>query len=322
MIRRYDGKDLLKVLVFYGLSQPDVNTTKFKIVCPFHGDVNASMQIDLSEGSFYCYGCGATGDAKTFVSMVNPELNELDSCIALEKIVRSDEIKALHIKCRKKKRVNNKSALTMAGSYYYGLRSVDWNTPRNEEEKQGLEYMQSRGFGVYALNKAHCKVTYDRFYPIVFPILDNGEFRGYVCRTNHPRIEQKRKYLYNDGFNKRNTLCGRYAEKKAVFLCEGYFDYLSLWTRGRIKNVCAILGWHISDGQVEELRAKNITTVVSALDNDSCGKKGTEYLKKFFDVIRFPFPEGVKDPGEMSEKQIQKALKQVREEIGKYENKN
>ena len=117
--------------------------------------------------------------------------------------------------------------------------------------------------------------------------------------------------MYNDGFRKRNTLCGTYEQNKVVFICEGYFDYLSLKTKGHLKNAVAILGWHISDEQVKKLKDKGITTVVSALDNDKCGIKGTEYLKKFFNVVRFEFPEGVKDTGEMTEQQIKKALKQT-----------
>ena len=69
-----------------------------------------------------------------------------------------------------------------------------------------------------------------------------------------------------------------------------------------------MLGWHISDEQVKKLKQKNITTVVSALDNDKCGEKGTELLKKYFNVIRFQYPEGVKDAGEMDERTLKKQI--------------
>ena len=125
-------------------------------------------------------------------------------------------------------------------------------------------------------------------------------------------VEKKRKYLYNDGFRKRDTLCGTYEQNKVVFVCEGFMDYLSLRTRGHIKNVVAILGWHISDEQVQKLKDKGVTTVVSALDNDKAGNKGTEYLKRFFHVIRFDYPEGVKDAGEMSEQELKMAIRRTR----------
>lgn len=38
-----------------------VTTDKYKIVCPFHNDVNPSLQIDNEKALFYCFGCGASG---------------------------------------------------------------------------------------------------------------------------------------------------------------------------------------------------------------------------------------------------------------------
>ena len=174
--------------------------------------------------------------------------------------------------------------------------------------------MKQRGFNERALNIAQCRTNYNIAYPFIFPILDNGEFKGWVGRTMNKYVEKKRKYLYNDGFRKRDTLCGNYEQNKVVFICEGFMDYLSLRTRGHLKNVVAILGWHISDEQVQKLKDKGVTTVVSALDNDSAGNKGTEYLKQFFNVIRFAYPDGVKDAGEMSEQQLKTAIRRTKED--------
>lgn len=310
MIRKYAGKELAKVLIYYGIIN-DVISSDFNIICPFHEDINPSMRVSLDDGSYFCFGCGIKGNALDFVKNANPELNELQCCVELERILNSKEIKQLNVKYRKKRRVQSKQALNEAKDYYYGLRSTDWNNIENEEQQKILDYMKQRGFNAKALNVAQCKANYNIAYPFLFPILDNGEFKGWVGRTTNKYVEKKRKYLYNDGFRKRNTLCGTYEQNKVVFICEGYFDYLSLKTKGHLKNVVAILGWHISDEQVKKLKDKGITTVVSALDNDKSGIKGTEYLKKFFNVVRFEFPEGVKDTGEMTEQQIKKALKQT-----------
>ena len=186
--------------------------------------------------------------------------------------------------------------------------------------------MEKRGFDKRALNVSMCKSSYSIPYPILFPILDNGDFRGWVARTMNENVEKKRKYLYNEGFYKRNTLCGNYKSDSIVFICEGFMDYLSLRTRGHLKNVVAILGWHISDEQVKKLKDKNINTVVSALDNDKSGKKGTEYLKKFFNVVEFCYPEGVKDPGEMDEsvlvESIMRTKRKYRDDKNNYKNVN
>lgn len=313
MVRTYGGKELAKVLIYYGLIA-DVVSSDFNIICPFHEDVNPSMRICLDDGSFFCFGCGAKGNALDFVRKVHPELNELQVCVLLEQILNSDEVKKLNVKYKKKRRINNRQALNEAHDYYYGLRTVDWNNIHTKEEQEVLQYMKQRGFDARALNIAQCKTNYNIAYPFLFPILDNGEFKGWVGRTMNKYVEKKRKYLYNDGFRKRDTLCGNYEQNKIVFICEGFMDYLSLRTRGHIKNVVAILGWHISDEQVQKLKDKGVTTVVSALDNDKAGNKGTEYLKKFFHVIRFEYPEGVKDAGEMSEQELRLAIRRTRHE--------
>ena len=312
MVRTYGGKELAKVLIYYGLIA-DVVSSDFNIICPFHEDINPSMRICLADGSFFCFGCEAKGNALDFVKKVHPELNELQACVLLEQILNSKEVKKLNVKYRKKRRLQNRQALNEAHDYYYGLRTVDWNNIHTREEQEILEYMKQRGFSARALNIAKCKANYNIAYPFLFPILDNGEFKGWVGRTMNKYVEKKRKYLYNDGFRKRDTLCGNYEQNKVVFVCEGFMDYLSLRTRGHLKNVVAILGWHISDEQVQKLKDKGITTVVSALDNDKAGNKGTEYLKQFFKVIRFAYPEGIKDAGEMSEQELKTAIRRTRE---------
>lgn len=324
MQRKYNGNDLARVLIYYGLIY-ETESTQIKIVCPFHDDANPSMVVNLAEGSFYCFGCGAKGNAYDFVKFANPKLNDLQCCVLLEKIVRSNEVKNIQVKIRNRRKKHSKNSIREAYTYYYGLHETDWNTPRTTEEKQVVEYMHKRGFNARALNIGRCKASYSLSYPILFPILDNGEFRGWVGRTMNKQVEKKRKYLYNDGFRKRDTLCGSYSENSVVYICEGFMDYLAIRTRGHIKNVVAILGWHISDEQTKKLKDKGITTVVSALDNDECGIKGTKYLERFFNVVRFQYPENIKDCGEMNEKQIKKCIRETRklyEISGRNSNRN
>lgn len=314
MTRTYDGKDLAKVLYYYGLIA-DVTTTEFNINCPFHDDPNPSMMIKLSNGTFYCFGCGLYGNAYDFVKFAQPELNDLQVCIVLEKILKSDKIVNLDVKYKKKQRKNDISfMLEEAEDYYYGLKRVDWTKQLSGDQQKIFDYMSDRGFTKQDLNFAGCKVSCNIAYPILFPILDNGIFKGHVGRTMRKSVEQRRKYLYNDGFRKRDTLCGTYQEKSVPVLCEGFLDYLSVKTKGRLKNVIAVLGWHISDLQIEKLYEKKIKKVICALDNpkvDKAGEKGLRLLEKHFEVIPFPYPEGVKDPGEMSIKQMQKSIKKL-----------
>jgi DNA primase len=77
------------------------------------------------------------------------------------------------------------------------------------------------------------------------------------------------------------------------------------------ENVVAILGWKMSPQQIQKLKDKGITKVISALDNDECGKKGTKFLQKHFEVTRFTYLKGVKDPGEMTQESFNKMLKRT-----------
>lgn len=293
------GKELAKVIFYYGFSE----LNESKIVCPFHADVNPSMQLDYESGKWYCYGCGLAGDALSFVSHVEKELDDLDSCKKFIKILKSKKVREVKNRTLAvRNRVEDIDALNMAHDFYYGLRTVDWMN----EALEIRDYMLDRGFYPRTLNKARAKYTYKSNYPIIFPMMDNGKFKGWVCRTNVKEIEKRRKYLYNEGFSRSTTLVGDYKGSKPVVVVEGYMDWLKMRQNG-LNRVVAILGWKMTDEQVRKLKEQGITTVISALDTDECGEKGTKYLKKFFNVVRFQFPSGVKDPGDLSQQAFKKS---------------
>lgn len=60
--------------------------------------------------------------------------------------------------------------------------------------------------------------------------------------------------------------------------------------------------------------------MVSVLDNDKSGEKGTRLLSEYFRVIRFEIPN--KDVGEMTKEQIKKSLRKVRRELNEIKGKH
>lgn len=312
-----DGEDLAKVLTYYGYI-PDVSSSLYKIVCPFHQDVNPSMIVDLFEGNWYCFGCGLSGDAVKFVSLLNDKESEMKSFLKYLKILKSDKVNRLDFSHRKKKhRRQSEELYDIAYDYYYGLSKIDWMGFLEDDISIVKQYMINRGFTEKVLNECGAKYTYNKSYPIIFPMLDNGEFKGWVCRTNDKVIEQKRKYLYNEGFSRATTLVGDYKDQEYVFVVEGYMDRLKFIQYG-VKNVVAILGWKMSKEQEEKLRKAKVKYIISALDNDKCGRKGTEYLKSVFKTVyRFKYLKGIKDVGESNETQFAKMLKKTLDQIPK-----
>lgn len=303
------GNELAKALFYYGFEYDD----SCKIVCPFHEDVNASMKIDLAGGSYYCFGCHATGDALAFVQRIEKIDDDLEACKKLVKVLRSKRTKKIVARVVVKSVSHNKQALVEAKDYYYGLSKVNWVSQASGE----AEYMLKRGFEAKTLAACGAKLTYNRAYPLIFPMLDNGHFKGWVCRTTTKSIEAKRKYLYNTGFSRSTTLCGSY-HSKTVFVVEGYMDMLKLMQFG-VKNVVALLGWKITGNQIDKLKKEGIERIISALDTDTCGVKGTQYLGKFFEVIRFEYPAGVKDAGDLTRPLFNKALNKTMEAFTQWD---
>lgn len=312
-----NGEDLAKVLFHYGYI-PDVSQNEYKIVCPFHEDVNPSLIVNLTEGNWFCFGCNLSGNAYNFVSYLNPKLNDLKSLLKYLKILKSDKVNKIDFSHRKMKpKKQNGELYKIAWDYYYGLSKVNWKDNDQSEVTRVKEYMLNRGFTEEVLNKCKAKITYNDAYPIIFPMLDNGKFKGWVCRTSDKEIEKKRKYLYNEGFSRATTLVGDYENQEYVFVVEGYMDRLKFVQYG-VTNVVAILGWKMSGEQEAKLKRSGVKYIISALDNDECGKKGTEYLKSIFnEVYRFKYLKGIKDAGEMTKSQFAKMYNKTLSEIKK-----
>lgn len=303
------GEELAKVLRYYGLLTEYV--TESKIICPFHEDINPSMIVNLEEGRFFCFGCYLSGNALDFVKHVRDDLNELEVCLEYIRILQSDKVSKLHIASRTKPKKEKPQAFDEAHDYYYGLNKTNWCSKELDEDVLAVrEYMLTRGFKKGTLKHCGAKYNYNHSYPIIFPMLDNGDFKGWVCRTDKAHVEARRKYLYNEGFSRTDTLVGTYGSKDYVIVVEGYMDRLkmlqNLHELGIKEDVVAILGWKMSVEQENKLKAKGVTKVISALDNDKCGRKGTKHLQGRFEVVRFTYLKGYKDPGDMEVKNFRK----------------
>lgn len=301
----FNGDALAKVLHYYNYPSDEE-----KIVCPFHEDIYPSMQVNYGTGSCFCYGCQKSYDTLSFVKELEKESDDLKACIKLSYIMTTKKVSKIKARKTTVKRADNKQMLTEAKDYYFNLKTINWYGERSEE----LDYMLERGFKRKTLMLCKAKYTYNKSYPLVFPMFDNDEFKGWVCRTTLKTIEKRRKYLYNEGFSRATTLCGTYEKGKIVVICEGYMDMLKFKQFG-LKNVVAILGWKITAEQIAKLKKMGITHVISALDNDECGKKGTAYLKSFFNVTVFQYPTGIKDAGDMTQRQFNIAFNKTKAKL-------
>lgn len=315
-----EKNELAKVLWFYGLIG-NVDAEEQKIICPFHEDANPSMIVNLKQGSYYCFGCHESGDALKFVQKMEKmrsKSNDLQGCKKFFQILKSDECSRIRIQRVEKVKKTSKQMYAEAYDYFHGLSKVNWRKKSDlDEVNEVRSYMVKRGFTTSTLNKIDARVTFSKNYELIFPMLDNGKFKGWVCRTNIPEVEQKRKYLYNKGFRRKTSLIGNYGDNEVLFVVEGFMDRLKFIQFG-VNNVVAILGWKASLHQIEKIKSKkNIKYIVSALDNDKCGIKGSKYLESIFKekYVRFAYLKGVKDPGEMSKETFDKMYRKTMNKI-------
>ena len=64
-----EKEEFIAVLKCFGMFEP---LSQYKVICPFHGDKNPSMLINLDEASFYCFGCGVKGSTFELVKLQYP----------------------------------------------------------------------------------------------------------------------------------------------------------------------------------------------------------------------------------------------------------
>ena len=313
------------LLRHFGLYKPE---ELYKVVCPFHDDKNASMQISIPKAFYYCYGCGASGSSlelfKSFWNLKHEKhLTDLQARLKIQSLLSRTYDSSYTTSSTKEhsfSMLNNfqqkesyKEGITEARQYFYNLPSPNWyrcsSVPCVEQETiECKRYMLKRGFTPRMLTKAQAKPSLNKYYPIVFPLLENGIFRGYVMRTFDPEVEAQRKYMYNRGFKRERTLAGNFGIKhtgiQSVLIVEGYIDCLKVQQLG-IHSVVAILGWKISGTQLEKLKRAGVKHIICGTDNDEAGRKGYKYLKliqkqqKWYKLSRVRFPESIKDFGDL-----------------------
>lgn len=324
--------DFTKVLEHYGLF---LDSPSYKVICPFHGDKNPSLQINVDKEYFHCYGCEAHGSALDLIKSFEPGLNALQANIKLQEITKrglKTPFRASGVQIKNTKRLSQKESIIQARNYYSSLPDPNWyKAKRNEvimeETLQCKRYMADRGFTSSLLTTIGAKPSLNSSYPIIFPLTENGIFRGYVMRTFNPEIESKRKYLYNEGFRRQLTLPGIYQKEEPIILVEGYLDCLKAIQLG-FPNVAALLGWKISKKQLNKIKRKGIKTIICGLDNDEAGNKGYTYLKEAakeygIKVYRLKYPKNIKDFGDINKdtEELEKVKTQVKNIIYKTKKK-
>jgi DNA primase len=335
--------------------------SNLKGLCPFHSEKTPSFTVYPGTQSFYCFGCGAAGDAVSFLM----KAENLDYMAALEKLaqraginlseyendyrqkssgVTRTRVLEMNLEAARffRDQLNDEQTGEKARAYFFGKRRLSTHIGR----RFGLGYDPDRGDSLVKklteLGYTKEEITkgffgreyngrqYDYFRGrVMFPIIDTAgqviAFGGRVLDDSKP------KYLNTSdtpAFKKlKNLFALNYAKNsKAGFmiLCEGYMDVISLHDAG-FEMAVATLGTAINDEQAR-LLSKYTNKVILSYDSDEAGQKATkraiDILEKTGIEVRILKLTGAKDPDEYIKKFGADAFRKVIESsLGKFEYK-
>ncbi|MDX1771130.1 MAG: DNA primase, partial [Planococcaceae bacterium] len=111
-------------------------------LCPFHGEQTPSFSVTQDKQIFHCFGCGAGGNAITFVMDIEQipfqeAVSKLGARVGIELEVEQSTVSVEPVS---KEESHMKEAHTFAMDYYHHL------LLNTEEGEQALHYLEERGF--------------------------------------------------------------------------------------------------------------------------------------------------------------------------------
>lgn len=326
------------------LIAPYVNLSKRgrlkKGLCPFHNEKTPSFFVYPESQSFYCFGCGAGGDAITFVRRIeNLDYVEAVKFLAERAGMQMPEdgyddslakhrmrILAANREAAKFFHANLLSPSGKVGLDYYLGRGLTMKTITHfglgfapDSWDALTDYMHSKGFTNTELFDANLVRRserngkthyYDNFKNrIIVPIID---LRGNVIAFGGRVLDDsKPKYINTSDtpvYKKSNGVFAlnfaKNGNPESIIVAEGYMDVIALHQAG-FTNSVACLGTSLTSEQAR-LISRYAREVILSYDSDEAGLKATRRAIDIFGQtgvkIRVLKLTGGKDPDEIIKK--------------------
>lgn len=283
----------------------------YSALCPLHKEKTPSFSVSPDKQFYYCFGCGAGGNALGFVM----DHDQLDFPQAVEELAKRAGMEVPREDSGRKHKPRQPvdsplyPLLAAAADYYrQALKS-------HPTRKAAVEYLKGRGLsGVIArdfglgfappgwdnlmkhlggdalqqkalidagllIENAENGKRYDRFRDrVMFPIRDS---RGRVIAFGGRVLgDDKPKYLNSPEtpvFHKGQELYGLYEARQAnrdldeIMVVEGYMDVIALAQQG-LRNAVATLGTATSEEHLKRL-FRIVPSVLFCFDGDAAGRK-------------------------------------------------
>lgn len=281
----------------------------YSALCPFHNEKSPSFSLNPNKQFYYCFGCGAGGNAISFV-MEHDHLDFVDAIETLAKDAGMEVPKEQGAPDRYEQNAELLKRLSESAQFYqqqltqspHKIKATDYLS-----KDRGLSGQIAKVFGLgfappgwdNLLKKVGTRAEsqeqllrggmliekkdqpghyYDRFRDrIIFPIRDS---RGRVIAFGGRAFgDEKPKYLNSPEtpvFQKSQELYGLFEAKQntkvldQILVVEGYMDVIVLAQHG-ITNAVATLGTSVNSQHIRKL-FKLVSKVVLCFDGDKAGR--------------------------------------------------
>lgn len=339
--------DLEKIDVYEFLSELGINNIKdegreVKYSCfgdsHYRGDANPSASMEKGTTKFYCFSCGMSGNAVTFLATLE-NVSPIQSSIWIKERFGGLEVPqqgkiADTIKDMLNKKVeqkintpapvlDEKEALKRRVSwkseeaYFKYIGGEDWES----SDVAPFIYMIKRGFSVDTLQD--WDIGWDKISErITIPIRDvEGNLLGFKARS----YNKDPKYLVLGGpeygfepYETSQVIFGadrfKLADSKHIIVCEGELNAIAMHQHG-FKNVVGISGKFISDRQINIIKslASSVGLIFDELDDSI----------RAAEKLRYSIPTSVvaahdKDPADMTRDEVVSLLATSRSSLLEY----
>ena len=306
IVTRTDINDLIGSYVTLKRAGSNMNG-----LCPFHSERTPSFTVFSKSNSFYCFGCGAGGDAISFVM----KAENLDYPSAVEFLASragitipqdKNELAQMGMSRKRVYEMNLAAAKFFRENLFdkeIGFEAMTYLAGQRKLspaiiKRFGLgfapnnfwaltNHMRKLGFSEQELidgflcgRSQKSGKLYDYFRNrVIFPIIDvTGNVIAFGGRVMD---DSKPKYLNSSdtpGFKKsKNLFALNYAKNhcsEQIILCEGYMDVIALHSAG-VENAVATLGTALTSEQARML-TKYTKKVILLYDSDDAGQRATD----------------------------------------------
>lgn len=298
-----DKIDLIEVVSSY-IDVKRAGVT-YKALCPFHEEKTPSFTLKRGDTHYHCFGCGAHGDAISFIM----QFQGVNFVEAVETLAEK-----FHVLLQTENKTEHISSLTLQEVLASANQFFHYYLLHTQEGKAALDYLFKRGIsldfikrfeigyapqnGTTFLNAIQKKkwdrelllhaglLTQDGKRPffrerIMFPVrngrgsviafsarkIKEETFGGKYINTSETQLFKKSRHLFGLNYSKKCIV----KERKAI-LVEGQIDCLKMIFEG-FDNTIATLGTAFGQGHAEAIKKLGVHLVKILFDSDHAGLK-------------------------------------------------